>query len=270
MIARLIFPLSGRDALIGVLLCTVLPPPTLAQAPLPGTQFDNSASKNVVADAMLEASQRFKVPVVWLRAVMRAESDGNTKSVSKKGAMGLMQVMPKTYEELRAKYGLGPDPIDPHDNVLAGAAYLAELFSRFGSKGFLAAYNAGPRRYEEHLLGRPLPSETADYVARLAPRLGIAGPPLALTTARIHALGAPIFLAAFAPKTPDKAATERDVDGAARSKKAAPHPLFPAQTSDKIFADRALSGHASNHPKVAASLQSSDLFVAPSTSERSQ
>src|SRR6266704_6782318 len=89
-----------------------------------------------------------------------------------KGAMGLMQIMPKTWTELRARYGLGADPFDPRDNILAGAAYIRELYDRYGAPGFLAAYNAGPGRYERHLAtGRPLPDETQAYVATLAPRI---------------------------------------------------------------------------------------------------
>jgi soluble lytic murein transglycosylase-like protein len=75
--------------------------------------------------------------------------------------MGLMQIMPETWATLRLRYGLGADPFDPHDNILAGAAYLRELHDRYGSPGFLAAYNAGPARYEDHLAtGQPLPAET--------------------------------------------------------------------------------------------------------------
>ena len=71
--------------------------------------------------------------------------------------------------------GLGADPFDPHDNILAGAAYLRELHDRYGSPGFLAAYNAGPARYEDHLAtGQPLPAETRAYVALLAPLIGTA------------------------------------------------------------------------------------------------
>jgi hypothetical protein len=84
--------------------------------------------------------------------------------------MGLMQIMPKTWAELRARYGLGADPYDARDNILAGAAYIRELSDRYGAPGFLAAYNAGPGRYERHLeTGRPLPAETQAFVAALAP-----------------------------------------------------------------------------------------------------
>ena len=61
-----------------------------------------------------------------------------------------MQVMPGTWLELSVRYGLGLDPFDPNDNIPAGAAYLKEMHDRFGSTGFLAAYHAGPLRYEQH------------------------------------------------------------------------------------------------------------------------
>jgi hypothetical protein len=117
-----------------------------------------------------EASRRFDVPIPWLRAVMHVESIGDVRARSPKGAMGLMQIMPETYATLRARYALGANPYDPRDNILAGAAFLRELRDRYGTPGFLAAYNAGPARYEEHLrTGRPLPLETQRYVAMLAP-----------------------------------------------------------------------------------------------------
>lgn len=117
-----------------------------------------------------EASQRFGFPERLLHAVMTAESDGIVRAISSKGAMGLMQIMPDTWIELSARYQLGDDPFDPRDNILAGAAYLRELHDQYGSPGFLAAYNAGPGRYEEYLVnGRPLPRETRNYVAVLAP-----------------------------------------------------------------------------------------------------
>ncbi|HUJ46995.1 MAG TPA: lytic transglycosylase domain-containing protein [Rhizomicrobium sp.] len=116
-----------------------------------------------------EAALRFGIPTSWITAVMQAESRGVVRAVSPKGAMGLMQIMPDTWSGLRSRYGLGPNPFDPHDNIVAGAAYLRELHDRYGTAGFLAAYNAGPGRYEDHLTsGRPLPAETQAYVAALA------------------------------------------------------------------------------------------------------
>jgi hypothetical protein len=126
-----------------------------------------------LADFIAEASRRFDVPAHWIRAVMHAESAGEVLALSPKGAMGLMQIMPESYAALRARYALGANPYDPHDNILAGAAYLREMLDRYGAPGFLAAYNAGPTRYEDHLrAGRPLPIETQQYVAMLAPIIG--------------------------------------------------------------------------------------------------
>lgn len=121
-----------------------------------------------------EASQRFGIPPAWIAAVMQAESAGATHLngrpiTSHAGAMGLMQVMPGTWAALRRAHGFGPNPHDPRDNILAGAAYLRAMYDRFGYPGLFAAYNAGPGRYAEHLrTGRPLPAETRGYIAQLA------------------------------------------------------------------------------------------------------
>jgi hypothetical protein len=120
-----------------------------------------------------EASRRFGIPAAWIRAVMHAESFGDARAISPKGAIGLMQIMPETWAGLRQRYRLGADPYDAHDNIIAGAAYLRELHDRYGIPGFLAAYNAGPGRWEDRLAtGRPLPAETRAYLARLAPVVG--------------------------------------------------------------------------------------------------
>lgn len=120
-----------------------------------------------------EASQRFGIAPNWIRSVQGSESAGDVHAKSPKGAMGLMQIMPATWAELRERYNLGNDPYDPHDNILAGTAYLRELLDRYGSPGVFAAYNAGPSRYEEHLAGGSLPDETRAYVAKLANLLAI-------------------------------------------------------------------------------------------------
>ena len=126
---------------------------------------------------IVEAAQRFDVPDRWVREVIRAESSGQMYqngqlTTSPVGAMGLMQVMPGTYDELRQRYGLGDDPYDPHNNILAGTAYLREMYDLYGSPGFLAAYNAGPGRLEDYLMrNRGLPDETRRYVAKIAPNI---------------------------------------------------------------------------------------------------
>ena len=121
-----------------------------------------------------EASRRFGIPITWICDVMRAESAGRDilhgrPIVSTAGAMGLMQIMPATWAALRARYGLGDDPYDPRDNIFAGAAYLRELYDRFGYPNLFAAYNAGPGRFDISLrTGISLPGETQDYLAKIA------------------------------------------------------------------------------------------------------
>jgi hypothetical protein len=132
-----------------------------------------AAARAPFAAFVAEASQRFGIPAAWIRAVMHAESFGDVRAISPKGAIGLMQIMPETWAGLRRRYHLGADPYNAHDNIIAGAAYLRELHDRYGIPGFLAAYNAGPARWEDHLAtGRPLPAETRAYLARLAPIIG--------------------------------------------------------------------------------------------------
>lgn len=129
-----------------------------------------------------EASRRFGVPAEWVRSVMLQESGGRTHIsgvpiTSSAGAMGLMQVMPATFAEMRARHGLGPDPYDPRTNILAGTAYLRAMYDRYGAQHFLSAYNAGPGRVDAWLAGRTaLPAETRAYSSALLPRLGFAVP----------------------------------------------------------------------------------------------
>ncbi|KAB2707265.1 lytic transglycosylase domain-containing protein [Brucella intermedia] len=134
--------------------------------------FAAAALSDPWSDHIMEAAKRFAIPERWIRAVLRAESDHDPHAISPKGAMGLMQIMPATWQELRTRHGLGDDPYDPRDNILAGSAYLAELHDLYGSPGFLAAYNAGPGRYEKHLVtGGPLPAETVTYMAKIVPQI---------------------------------------------------------------------------------------------------
>jgi len=171
-------PASGRCGarrriilflLSGLLIPAAVTPPALAQ----------SAAQNRAAAAhphgahIAEASHRFGIPAAWIIAVMHAESAGDLRAVSSAGAMGLMQVMPDTWADLRIRYALGQDPYDARDNIIAGTAYLREMWDRYGNvAAMLAAYNAGPGRYDEYRLAdRPLPAETRAYVAALAPAL---------------------------------------------------------------------------------------------------
>jgi soluble lytic murein transglycosylase-like protein len=132
-----------------------------------------------------EAAARFGLSEDLIWAVMRAESGGNPRALSRAGAMGLMQIMPGTWADLTARHRLGTDPFDVRANVLAGAAYLRAMFDRYGDlTSTLAAYNAGPRRVDGWRAGtRSLPAETVAYVARIAPALGVASVPSSARTA---------------------------------------------------------------------------------------
>jgi soluble lytic murein transglycosylase-like protein len=154
---------------------------TLAVGPIAGAMpayAESAAATDAALDRwqgfVAEASRRFGIPEAWIRTVMQAESGGRTMLdgrpiTSRAGAIGLMQVMPDTYDEMRRAHGLGPNPHDPRDNILAGTAYLHAMYDRYGYPGLFAAYNAGPDRYDEHLHdGRPLPAETRAYLATIA------------------------------------------------------------------------------------------------------
>ncbi len=120
------------------------------------------------------ASTRFGVPMRWIERIMRAESGGRTilggrPIRSHAGAIGLMQLMPKIWADMRARLGLGANPDDPRDNILAGTLYLRLMYDRFGYPGLFAAYNAGPRRYAAYLAGRAaLPRETIAYLDKVS------------------------------------------------------------------------------------------------------
>lgn len=151
-----------------------------------------------------EASHRHNVPEKWVRAVMLQESAGRPDAVSKAGAIGLMQLMPATYDELRTQYGLGRDPKDPHDNIMAGTGYMRQMYERFGAPGFLAAYNAGPRRMESYLYRRgSLPNETINYVSVIAPQIADTAPmtgPLAVFARADPPTRGPTRYAAASPR----------------------------------------------------------------------
>lgn len=190
---------------IGIVLLSALGVPPADAGTMPTRAPSVFETSDPFASWIAQASRRFDIPAAWLRAVIRVESRGDARAVSAKGAMGLMQLMPATWEKLRLRYGLGADPFDPRDNILAGAAYLRELHDRYSAPGFLAAYNAGPARYEASLAtGRALPGETRAYVGALAPLTGSG-------TAEVHGIveaaallwnAAPLFVlhtASFSP-----------------------------------------------------------------------
>lgn len=125
-----------------------------------------------------EASERFHVPKAWIRAVMRQESGGRTMLgenqpiISRAGAIGLMQVLPETYDEMAMEHKLGANPFNARDNIMAGTAYLRWLHHKYGYPAMFAAYNAGPGVLEDHLEhGARLPAETRAYVGNITKAL---------------------------------------------------------------------------------------------------
>jgi len=131
-----------------------------------------------------EASTRFGIPTSWIERVIRAESGGltllNDRPIrSRAGAMGLMQLMPATWTEMRVRLSLGTNPDDPRDNILAGTFFLRLMYDRFGYPGLFGAYNAGPGAYSAFLAGRRrLPGETVAYLGTVggAMKAGLPAP----------------------------------------------------------------------------------------------
>lgn len=136
------------------------PPYAAGCLPLPAGEVELLAA---------EAGAREGVAASLLRAVIETESSALPCAVSRKGAMGLMQLMPATALDLAVE-----NPFDPKENVDAGARFLKQLLVRYGGDLALAlgAYNAGPSRVDA-AGGVPGIPETVDYVSRILSRLGI-------------------------------------------------------------------------------------------------
>lgn len=172
----------------------------LIAAPLASHAQDAPASIARWHPLMAEAAARFGLPESWIARVMHAESAGlttlNGRPIrSQAGAIGLMQLMPATWEAMRVRLGLGGNPDDPHDNIMAGTAYLRLMYDRFGYPGMFAAYNAGPGRYAAYLAGQSsLPRVTLAYLASVTgggetASVTISAPPRQLLFALRHDLG---------------------------------------------------------------------------------
>ncbi len=243
-------------------LLTAGKPAAAQQAALPSRSINPST--DAIAGYITEASQRFGIPPAWIRAVMQVESAGEVHVTSSAGAMGLMQVMPQTYAALRARLSLSADAYDPHDNIIAGAAYLREMHDRYGDAGFLAAYNAGPARYEEFQAGgRSLPSETILYMARLGPMLGVDGgetPALNTQNVTVKPEEATIFVLLRGSRS---AANLRS--DASPSVRVAAVDLPADQQTNGLFAARRPS--PGNSSSVAQSAAPSTLRAAPLTTQ---
>ncbi|MFQ6548572.1 lytic transglycosylase domain-containing protein [Aestuariibius sp. 2305UL40-4] len=238
---------SGRRLIAASAILTALsgcanPPAAEAQDTVSRSAETYAPTSDIDA-YITEAAERFRIPERWIRAVMQAESAGNARAVSNAGAMGLMQIMPGTWAELRAAHGFGSDPFDHRENILAGAAYLRQMYDQFGAPGFLAAYNAGPGRYAEHLrTGRTLPRETRRYVAVLSQELGFSDAVLLQPVRTVSAdrwQTAPLFAPVSASREarlsaePDRKSTDPQTAESptqARSHNSQPNALFVSRT----------------------------------------
>ncbi|MBW2466996.1 MAG: transglycosylase SLT domain-containing protein [Deltaproteobacteria bacterium] len=108
------------------------------------------------------AADRYRLDPELIRAVIKVESSFNPFAVSKKGAMGLMQLMPETAKEMKVM-----EPFEARDNIMGGSRYLRKLLDQFEGdlRLGLAAYNAGPNRI---IAGRiPAIDETEQYVKKV-------------------------------------------------------------------------------------------------------
>lgn len=234
-----------RRAALLLLSGLILAAPAASTAYAQQAQVERLSRSDPYGAYIAEAAQRFGVPEAWIRAVMRVESAGDVRAISSAGAMGLMQIMPATWAELRVRHRLGGNPYDPRDNILAGAAYLREMHDRYGSPGFLAAYNAGPGRYEEYLAGRPLPAETRAYVATLAPIVGggeLTGPVTVAAADPLAWTRAPLFVvqsAGSGPAVPLQSEGESDATTTAAPERDQ-GPV--ASRTGGLFVARSLSG----------------------------
>jgi soluble lytic murein transglycosylase-like protein len=138
-----------------------VPSPALAAVSVPLT----ASSPETPAEMAAAAAKKARIPDAFIRSVMKAESGFHTDAVSPKGAIGLMQLMPGTAQEL------GVDPKNPHQNVEGGAEYLRELLAKYEDDPnqvllALAAYNAGPAAVDRYH-GVPPYRETREYILRV-------------------------------------------------------------------------------------------------------
>jgi soluble lytic murein transglycosylase-like protein len=138
-------------------------PATAAAVPQAGPTAKASVPEHVAPEQLANAAAaKYGLPPGLVRSVMKAESGFQPRSVSPKGAVGLMQLMPGTAQSL------GVNPYDPAQNVDAGTRYLRALLEKYNGllRHALAAYNAGPEAVEKHG-GVPPFAETLDYIRRV-------------------------------------------------------------------------------------------------------
>jgi hypothetical protein len=175
-------PLTRHVLGLGILLLTVVPAYLVSQANLasPDSEAVKMARENA-ADTSVEITQiveieahirevavRYDIPPILVAAIVEAESEFNPRAVSRRGAQGLMQLMPDTASSLRVS-----DSFDPYENIEGGVRHLRRLMDRYRGNLplVLAAYNAGEQAVTVYR-GVPPYRETRRYVSRILRRIG--------------------------------------------------------------------------------------------------
>jgi hypothetical protein len=175
-------PLTRHVLGLGILLLTVVPAYLVSQANLASP--DSEAVKMAREDAadtsaeitqiveieahIREVAVRYDIPPILVAAIVEAESEFNPRAVSRRGAQGLMQLMPDTASSLRVS-----DSFDPYENIEGGVRHLRRLMDRYRGNLplVLAAYNAGEQAVTVYR-GVPPYRETRRYVSRILRRIG--------------------------------------------------------------------------------------------------
>lgn len=222
-------PANSRIAWSCAALAAALSLPAQAQTQRLAAALDSATLDAYVRDA----ARMFGLPETWIHAVIWQESRGRPNAVSPAGAMGLMQVMPRTWQRQRARYALGQDPFEPRNNILAGTSYLREMYDAFGMPGCLAAYNAGPGRFRQwRNQGRALPAETRSYVAAISGAIGHSAVP------HVQADGILVAMSWMQSQLfPGSSPGERLHDVYSAPKRAGAADPVAAKGQDRLFAD---------------------------------
>lgn len=138
--------------------------PTSSEYKLYIKERPKPAAATIKYDGIIqEASDKFDLSFFLIKAIIKVESDFDSRAVSKKGALGLMQIMPQNLQAFNIR-----EPYDPKDNIMGGSRYFKSLIERYSGKLplALAAYNAGPTIVDKYRNIPPI-KETEDYVKKV-------------------------------------------------------------------------------------------------------
>jgi Transglycosylase SLT domain len=225
-------PLTRHVLGLGILLLTVVPAYLVSQANLASPDSEAVKMAREDADTSVEITQiveieahirevavRYDIPPILVAAIVEAESEFNPRAVSRRGAQGLMQLMPDTASSLRVS-----DSFDPYENIEGGVRHLRRLMDRYRGNLplVLAAYNAGEQTVTVYR-GVPPYRETRRYVSRILRRIGrpdlvpryghvsaVEQPAVVIPVAGIHMEPA-ITFAVATPTPPRSAWSERQI-----------------------------------------------------------